>query len=160
MKFDFELTVEDYKKASFKILKRNFLFAFIFFLVFSVFVSFLNYLEDRYKLANYLASYFSLLFIVLVMWIIPVYRNYKKSQKFVNSNSGLFGLKSFELTKEGLIHFNENKPSTYKWKEIKRIYLIKSYGFIVLRNKTSILFKNNNLEFAQKLKEYRKKYSH
>lgn len=158
MKFDFDLNQQDYERAYLELSKKHFLFAFLYFLGFSLFVSYLNYLED-YKWGSYGVSYLFIFFLVVVLWVIPSYRNYNKSLKIINSNPDFFGFKSFELTKEGLISSNQNKSSYYKWKDMKRIHSTKNYGFVILRNNLSILFKNDNNEIVKKIKEYKRNYS-
>lgn len=159
MKFEFELTLDDYKKAYLNLLKRQLLNNLFFFLGLIIIISCYCYYFTDYKLANYVSSFFSLLILILIVGIIPAYLNYKRSLKTINSNSEFFGKKSFELTYEGLKSTSENSSSYYRWKDIKQIYSTKKYGFVILINKKSILFRNDNRGFIQKLKEFKKKYS-
>jgi len=157
LKINYTLDREDYKKADKELMTKRYIFLITYFSLVSVIVSYTFVYKDFNWSEFLFISVIFFFFALIVISIIPDLIKHSKIKKLIDSQPNLLGEKSLEIKLDGIdfSSFDNNVTKMYKWHTIKKIYVTKNYSFITLKNKTSFIIKNEDLngsDFVETLK--------
>jgi hypothetical protein len=159
MKLDYNLEISDYKKAMNEQFRKRYFFAIAMYIPFALLVSSIAFPKNFTWNKFWITSLALFVFFILLM-IISDYVKHKQFVKALNIKPTLYGKKTFEFDENGVRQYSENvMPNSFKWQEIKKVSNTENYTFITLRNKTSIIIPNKNIEYTKRLTEALRKYS-
>ena len=159
MKLEYNLNISDFKKAMIEQFKKRYFFAILIYIPFSLLISFL-FVQKEFSWNRFSITFVVLFLIFMATIIIPDFLKHNKIIKSLKSNPKLFGKKTIEFNENGIKQFSENSVEVgfYKWQEIKKISKTENYAIITLKNNTSIVLPNIEIEYIEQLKQNRKKY--
>ncbi len=158
MKLEYNLNIDDFKKAMLEQFKKRYFSAILIHIPFSLLLSFL-FVQKEFNWNRLLIAFVVFFIILMTSLIIPDFLKHNKILKSLNSNPKLFGKKTLDLNESGIKQFSENSVEVefYKWQEIKKVSKTENYAFITLKNNTSIILPNSKKHIDQ-LKQNLKKY--
>ena len=159
MKLDYNLDINDFKKAMLEQFKKRYFFAIFIYIPFSLLISFL-FVQKEFIWNRFLISFVVFFIFFMATMIIPDFLKHTKIVKSLNSNPKVFGKKTLEINDSGIRQFSENilEIGFYKWQEVKKISKTENYTFITLKNSISIILPKTEIEYINVLKQYLKKY--
>jgi len=157
LKINYTLDREDYKKADKELMTKRYIFLITYFSLVSVIVSYTFVYKDFNWSEFLFISAIFFFFALIVISIIPDLIKHSKIKKLIDSQPNLLGEKSLEIKPDGIEfnNFYNNVVKVCEWHTIKKIYVTKNYSFITLKNRTSFIIKNEDLNgshFVETLK--------
>lgn len=157
MKINYTLDREDYKKADKELMTKRYMFLVTYFSLVSVIVSYIFVYKDFNWSEFLFISAIFFFFTLVVISIIPDLIKHSKIKKLIDSQPDLLGEKSLEIKPDGIEfnNFSNSVTKIFEWHTIKKTYITKNYSFITLKNNTSFIIKNEDLngsDFVEILK--------